>query len=164
LNAILKLLTIERSCKERCLWHSAEALACRPFSSPAESADEFRKTGTWPQGAILVKEVRSARAGKLTTGDVRWAGEIKAWFVMVKDHKNSFPDNPNWGRGWGWALFKADNHTKNVSTNYKLDCFTCHAPAKNTDWVFQQGYPSLNETEGPFKRYPGITYQEKVDR
>jgi len=41
--------------------------------------------------------------------------------VMVKDRKNSFPDNPNWGRGWGVALFNADNHAKKVSTNYKLD-------------------------------------------
>lgn len=118
-----------------------------------ESVIAFQKTGKWPNGAVIVKEVRGARKGKMTTGEARWDAEIQVWFVMVKDTDNAFPDNPNWGRGWGWALFNADDHTKNVSTNFKLDCIACHVPAQNTDWIYQHGYPILNEKDGPFKKY-----------
>jgi hypothetical protein len=119
----------------------------------AESVLAFQKTGKWPNGTVIVKEVRGARKGKMTTGEARWDAEIQVWFVMVKDTENAFPDNPNWGRGWGWALFNADDHTKNVSTNFKLDCIACHVPAQKTDWVYQHGYPILNEKDGPFKKY-----------
>jgi hypothetical protein len=44
----------------------------------------------------------------MTTGDAHWASGAKVWFILIKDDKNRFPDNPLWGDGWGWALFKAD--------------------------------------------------------
>ncbi len=123
-----------------------------------ESVIEFQNTGKWPRGTVIVKEVRAARTGKMTTGTARWDAEIQVWFVMVKDTDNAFPDNPNWGRGWGWALFNADDPTKNVSTNFKLDCIACHVPAQSTDWIYTHGYPILSEKDGPFKKYPGAIY------
>jgi hypothetical protein len=123
-----------------------------------ETVLEFRKTGKWPQGATIVKEIRKARQGKRTTGQAHWDGEVTAWFVMVRDNKNTFPGNPNWGRGWGWGLFKSDDPKKNTSTDYKVDCIGCHIPAEKTDWVYQHGYPPLNEKEGPFKQYPSEIY------
>ena len=68
---------------------------------------------------------------------------MAAWFVMVKDQKGRFKGNPNWGEGWGWALFKPADPEKNVSTNYRKDSIGCHIPAKKTDWVYLQGYPTL---------------------
>ncbi len=123
-----------------------------------ETVLEFRKTGKWPQGATLVKEIRSARQGKMTTGQVHWDAEITQWFVMIRDNKNTFPGNPNWGRGWGWGLFSVDDPKKNTSTDYKIDCLGCHIPAEKTDWVYQHGYPTLTEKEGPFKKYPKQIY------
>src|SRR6185312_11718014 len=32
---------------------------------------------------------------------------------------------------------------KNVATDYKTDCRTCHIPAKKNDWVYVRGYPLL---------------------
>ena len=52
-----------------------------------EAVAEFRETGKWSHGATIVKEVRSTRAGKLTTGQGSWDGPIQLWFVMVEDTK-----------------------------------------------------------------------------
>jgi hypothetical protein len=122
----------------------------------------FRNTGKFPPGATLVKEIRASTSGKMTTGNVNWDGPILQWFVMVKDKDTpTFPNNPNWGLGWGWGLYKIDDPKKNISTDYKTDCRGCHVPAKQTDWVYSHGYPILHEKEGPFKKYPKENYEGK---
>jgi hypothetical protein len=112
------------------------------YASPG-TAEYYRKTGKFPDGAVLVKEVFGTDHGKLTTGDAYWASGTKQWFVMIKDEKGRYPGNPLWGNGWGWALFKSDAPDKQVATDYKKDCLGCHVPAKATDWIYVQGYPVL---------------------
>jgi len=106
----------------------------------------FRKTGKFPDGATLVKELRVSKSGNYTTGSgVSYATkDIKQWFVMIKDTKGRFVDNPLWGDGWGWALYKPDDRSKNVATNYKTDCQSCHLPVKDKDWVYTEAYPTLS--------------------
>jgi len=62
---------------------------------------------------------------------------------MIKDQQGRFAKNANWGDGWGWALFMADDPSKNASTDYKKDCLGCHIPAKRTGWVYTEAYPTL---------------------
>ena len=112
------------------------------YASPG-AAEYHRKTGKFADGTVLVKEVFGAEHGPMTTGDAHWASGTKVWFVMIKDDKGRYPDNPLWGDGWGWALFKADAPDKQVATDYKKDCLSCHIPAKATGWVYTQGYPIL---------------------
>jgi len=109
--------------------------------------EAFQKTGKFPDGAVLVKELRASTSGDYTTGEnvSHATGQLKQWFVMVKDTKGRFAKNPLWGDGWGWALFKPDNKKKNVAMNYKNDCLSCHAPVEKKDWVYTEGYPSLNK-------------------
>lgn len=111
----------------------------------AASVLHYRKYGKFPDGATLVKEVRAEKTGDYTTGkNISFAtGKIKQWFVMIKDNKGRFRGNPNWGDGWGWALIKTDHTHKNVSTNYKADCVNCHMPAKESDWIYVNEYPTL---------------------
>ena len=115
--------------------------------SQASAVEAYRKTGKFPDGATLVKELRPSHSGTYTTGEnVSYAvGELKQWFVMIKDTQNRFPDNPLWGDGWGWALFKPDAPARNVATSYKTDCLGCHVPAKATDWVYVEAYPTLTK-------------------
>ena len=40
-------------------------------------------------------------------------------------------------------VVKADAPDKQVATDYKKDCLSCHVPAKSTDWTYVQGYPPL---------------------
>ena len=111
-----------------------------------KSLDHYRKTGVFPDGATLVKEIRNLETGPLTTGNpVHWAGKPAVWFVMIKDWKGRFPGNPLWEDGWGWAMYKADDPRKNAASSYKADCQACHIPAAQTDRVFVQGYPLLKK-------------------
>ena len=112
------------------------------YATPG-TAEYYRKTGKFPDGAVLVKEISGTDHAQLTTGDAHWASGTKVWFVKIKDDKNRFPQNPLWGDGWGWFLFKADAPDKQVATDYKKDCLSCHIPAKATDWTYVQGFPVL---------------------
>jgi cytochrome c len=115
--------------------------------------EAYNRTGEWPDGATIVKEVRHTRGAQMTTGDSHWATDINVWFVMVKDRKGRYPNNPIWGDGWGWALFKGSDPDKQVATNYKNDCLKCHIPAKSNDWVYVEGYPLLRNN--PFAASSG---------
>lgn len=110
-----------------------------------EAIEAYRVNGVFPDGSVLIKEVRNIESGTQTTGHAQWAGDVKITFVMIKDDKNRFPDNKHWDEGWGWLLYEAQNPLKNVSQGFKETCFACHTPAKQTDWVFINGYPTLTE-------------------
>ena len=112
------------------------------YASPGSIA-AYHKSSRFPDGTVLIKEVYETSTGTMTTGTVSHAEGLKGWFVMVKDDKNSHPDNPLWGDGWGWAWFDAGNPMKTTSTEYKTNCLTCHLPANATDWVYTPGYPTL---------------------
>lgn len=110
------------------------------------AVEAYRATGEFPDGAVLVKEVRDTRSGTLTTGDSLWGGEIDHWFVMIKDRKGRFPESPIWGEGWGWALFDAREPGRNTTTNFRASCVGCHIPARADDWVFVESYPTLSRS------------------
>jgi hypothetical protein len=112
------------------------------YASPG-AAQYYRKNGKFADGTVLVKETFATDHAQMTTGDARWASKTILWFVMIKDAKNRFPNNPLWGNGWGWALFKADAPDKQVATSFKKNCLGCHVPAQSTDWLYVQGYPVL---------------------
>ena len=111
------------------------------------TVEAYRQTGEFPDGAVLVKEVRQADSARMTTGNAHWGGDVGVWFVMVRDRKGRFPDSPKFGGGWGWGLFKPDAPEKDVAASWKgegfSNCHGCHLPAKDTQWVFVQGYPTL---------------------
>lgn len=111
--------------------------------APPEAVAGYLKNGSFPDGSVLVKEIRRIGAGPKTTGPARWATEPAVWFVMVKDSVGRFPGNPHWGDGWGWALYEAGKPARNVSKSYAESCKTCHLPAVKTDRVYVEGYPSL---------------------
>jgi Cytochrome P460 len=112
------------------------------YASPG-AAEYYRKNGKFGDGTVLVKEVFGTDHAQMTTGDAYRASAMIQWFVMIKDEKGRYPNNPLWGDGWGWALFKPDAPEKQVATDYKKDCLPCHIPAKSTGWTYVQGYPVL---------------------
>jgi hypothetical protein len=112
------------------------------YASPG-AIDSYRKNKRFPDGAVLIKEVFRTATNEMTTGTVSRADALKGWFVMVKDSTNRYPGNALWGDGWGWSWFDADNSTKTTSTDYRLNCKSCHVPAQATDWIYVDGYPPL---------------------
>jgi len=104
----------------------------------------YREVGAFPDGTALVKEIASHRRGSYTTGSrVASATDTRLWFVMVKDVEGRFGGSPLWGNGWGGGLFESDDPSRNVATDFRSDCLGCHAPAQPTDWVYVEGYPTL---------------------
>jgi hypothetical protein len=101
------------------------------------------KTGISRTARCWWKEVFQAATKPMKTGTVSGAETLKSWFVIVRDSKNTHPNNSLWGDGWGWSWFDAGNPSKTTVTNYKSDCLTCHVPAQATDWVYVEGYPPL---------------------
>ncbi|NKB19267.1 MAG: cytochrome C [Alphaproteobacteria bacterium] len=112
------------------------------YTQPA-SVKAYRKTGKFPDGTVLLKELFSTTTASMTTGTVSRAKGTDGFFVMVKDSKNSYPDNKLWGDGWGWAFFKGGDRKNTTTKDYKAECLACHVPAKGNDWVYVEGYPVL---------------------
>ena len=110
-----------------------------------ETVEAFRKTGKFPDGAVLVKELFKAKTDSMTTGEISYASETEGWFIMIKDAEGRFKNSKLWGDGWGWALFNAENPTRTVTEDYKDDCLPCHVPAKKDDWIYLRGYPDLKK-------------------
>lgn len=110
------------------------------------SVEAFRKTGQFPDGATIVKELRASATGDYTTGKgvAHSTAGLKQWFVMIKDKQGRFEQREQWGDGWGWALFTPDAPTRNAVVNYKRDCLGCHIPAKHNDWIYTEAYPVLS--------------------
>jgi len=112
------------------------------YASPGTIA-AFRQTGRFSDGAVLVKEVYQTATAQMTTGTVSRAQNLAGWFVMVKDARNRHPGNKLWGEGWGWSWFDKANPSKTTSTDYRINCLSCHVPAQASDWVYVTGYATL---------------------
>jgi hypothetical protein len=112
------------------------------YASPGTIA-AYRQNGHFPDGAVLVKEVFEAATGRMTTGTVSHAETLKGWFVMMKDNEGRYAGNKLWGDGWGWSWFDAANPSKTTSTDYRVNCKSCHVPAQASDWIYVGGYLPL---------------------
>jgi len=110
-----------------------------------EAVKAFQNTGRFPDGTVLIKEIRKIGSAILTTGPVQWAADNSVWFMMVKDTQQRFKGSSHWGEGWGWALFEPSRPNINVSKGYTDSCLGCHMPSRENDWVFLQGYPALRK-------------------
>lgn len=110
-----------------------------------ESAAAFRRDGEFPNGTVLVKEVRAGHTADMTTGRISRAEDLILWFVMIKDSTDRYAGHALWAEDWGWALFYADEPEINVALSFEDDCMSCHEPAAETDWVYSDGYAVLND-------------------
>ena len=94
----------------------------------------FRDAGTWPDGTVLVMEVRGAsdkgsinKAGHFQTAD------LMGMEVHVRDAR--FPG--------GWAFFVFDNDDTASPLPQAASCYTCHREHGAVDTTFVQFYPTL---------------------
>ncbi|TDF35403.1 cytochrome C [Alteromonadaceae bacterium M269] len=108
-----------------------------------ETIEAFKATGEFPDGAVIIKEIRGTEKADYTTGaGVSSATGIAQVFMMIKDTKGRFKGNKLWGEGWAWSLHKPGSN-KNVATDYKVDCLGCHEPVRSQDFIYTQAYPIL---------------------
>ena len=89
------------------------------------------KTNPWPDGAILGKI-----GWKDAVHEVWKTATIPGDFVqaefMIKDAKKYAATG-----GWGFARWVGmDQKPYGKDANFVQECFGCHTPVKNNDWVF----------------------------
>jgi hypothetical protein len=105
------------------------------------SFKEYKKTGKFPEGTIMVKELVSVGAKQAPSGNGYFMGNYEGLAASVKDSKR-FPNEPG-----NWAYFNfSEGGSKLAKTAKALptaSCNTCHQTNAAEDWVFTQYYPVL---------------------
>jgi len=107
------------------------------------SYDHYKKTGTWREGTILIKELVSVGSKAAVSGNGYFMGDFIGLEATIKSKKH-FPNEPG-----NWAYFSFTNPTegtlaetgKAFETN---QCNACHNASAGDDFVFTQYYPVLS--------------------
>jgi hypothetical protein len=119
----------------------------------AKNVDVYLKTGSFPEGTVIIKELTRVLAptfpdGSRTEPSGRgfFNGEYNGIDATVKDSKR-FP-NTN-----GWGFFTYGHHplpyAKSAAESSKAECAGCHmANVAKTDMTWIQFYPLLRDKKG----------------
>lgn len=100
----------------------------------------YKKTGKFPDGTILIKELVSVGSKQATSGKGYFMGEFIGLEAAVKDSKR-FPDEPGY---WAYFSFGHDSPLAKVTSKQPVaTCNSCHQAGAADDWVFVQYYPVL---------------------
>ncbi|MCW5981438.1 MAG: cytochrome P460 family protein [Bryobacteraceae bacterium] len=127
------------------------------FVNPS-SYQAFRRTGRWPDGTVLVLEVRESQSRGSINERGHYQTSIAAIEANVKDSRR-FPNG-------GWAFFdltpRGEDSPKAVSAVPPgNNCEKCHSTNGAVDNTFVQFYPELIPFAQKFGTYkPGATAPE----
>lgn len=108
------------------------------YIDPA-SFESYKRTGEFPDGTVILKELVSVGAKAMDSGNGYFQGEFVSLEAMVKDRER-FQDEPG-----GWAFFRfgeAPDYDAIGSRMSTASCNDCHSGA-NEDYVFTDTYPVL---------------------
>jgi hypothetical protein len=116
----------------------ANAAAAPPFDSvfvdPA-SERSFRETGHWPEGTVMVLEVRASTSkGSINLHGAYQSGAPLGLEVHVRD-------STRFKGGWGFFNVSPTQATSLIP--YTADCYSCHQQHAAVDTTFVQFYPTL---------------------
>jgi hypothetical protein len=101
---------------------------------------EWKKSGTFPEGTVMVKELTSVGAKKATSGNGYFQGEFTGLEHAVKDSKRFPPE----AKGWGYFTFGHKYPLKKQAPPQMFtSCAQCHVANAASDMVFTQYYPKL---------------------
>ena len=102
--------------------------------------DHWKKTGTFRDGTVIVKELVRVGSKKATSGNGYFMGEFTGLEALVKD-STRFKNEPG-----HWAFFSFGHKYPLEATTQKLPvatCSACHQANGADDFVFTQYYPVL---------------------
>lgn len=116
----------------------ANAAAAPPFDNTFVQSEAYRaflQSGHWPEGAMLVLEVRgSTSQGSINKHGAFQSGDPVGVEVHVHDSKRF--------KG-GWGFFDADPAKPVAMIPYDAACYACHQQHAAVDTTFVQFYPTL---------------------
>ncbi len=107
-----------------------------------DSFAHWKKTGTFRQGTILMKELISVGSKQAVSGKGYFMGEFIGLEATIKS-KRRYPDEPG---NWAYFSFTDDGGGPPHATGAAFpasDCNACHEDNAADDWVFAQYYPVL---------------------
>jgi hypothetical protein len=108
------------------------------YIDPASFAS-YKRSGTFPDGTVILKELVSVGSKSMDSGDGYFQGDFISLEAMVKDRQR-FNDEPG-----GWAFFRfgeAPNYRPTGARMKTESCNDCHSGASE-DYVFTDTYPVL---------------------
>jgi hypothetical protein len=110
------------------------------YIDPASFA-AYKKTGKFPNGTVIVKELANVGAKSSASGSGYFAGELIGVAAAVKDARR-FAKEPG---NWAYFSFMGDDGKALPSARAQAtaDCNACHQQSAAEDWVFTQHYPVL---------------------
>jgi hypothetical protein len=111
---------------------------------PHEQFKVYKRTGAFPDGTILVKELLSVGKKQAPSGKGYFNGDFIGLEATIKDTKR-FKNEPG-----NWAYFSfttpiGQPHKKTAKSFDKNKCNFCHQAFAKDDWVFTQYYPVLKD-------------------
>ncbi|GAA0325044.1 hypothetical protein GCM10009087_39190 [Sphingomonas oligophenolica] len=116
----------------------ANAAADQPFDNVfvnPEGYAAFLKTGHWPEGTMLVLEIRrSTSKGSINQHGAFQSGDPVGMEVHVHD-SNRFKG--------GWGFFSFNGSKLATLIGYEASCYACHQAHAAVDTTFVQFYPTL---------------------
>jgi hypothetical protein len=99
-----------------------------------QSWQEFKKTGRWPDGTVMIKEPRmGANEGSISKGGTFQTEEVFGLEVHVKDSTRF--------KG-GWAFFVHSDDKPAQAIPGDAECYSCHIANGAVDTTFVQFYPT----------------------
>jgi hypothetical protein len=111
------------------------------YIDPASFA-EYKKTGVFRNGTVLVKELVSVGSKQGASGSGFFPGEFLGVVVAVRDTKQFAKEPGNWGYiNFTPNLGQPSN--KNAAAQPTTACNACHQAKAKQDFVFTQYYPVL---------------------
>jgi hypothetical protein len=107
--------------------------------------DHWKRTGTFPDGTVIIKELVSVGTKQAVSGNGYFMGEYTGLEATIKDSKR-FKDEPGY-----WAYFSF-GHSYPLADSAQAfpaqACNACHAASAADDFVFTQYYPVLRAAKG----------------
>ena len=101
----------------------------------------YKKTGKFPNGTVIVKELAGVGAKSSASGNGYFPGDFIGVAASVKDAKR-FAKEPGY---WAYFSFMGDDGKAMASAKAQATtaCNACHQKSAAEDWVFTQHYPVL---------------------
>jgi hypothetical protein len=102
---------------------------------PRAAYEAYLKSGTWPDGSVLMLENRGAATNQsiLKHGQIQ-TGDVMGLEAHVKDSRFK----------GGWAFFAFDDDRKPATgIPHDAPCYACHQAHAASDTTFVQFYPTL---------------------
>ena len=107
--------------------------------------DHWKRTGTFPDGTVIIKELVLVGATQAVSGKGYFMGEFTCLEAAIKDSER-FKDEPGF-----WAYFSFGHSYPLADSSQAFPapaCNACHAASAADDFVFTQFYPVLRAAKG----------------